>query len=174
MEHWKPIPFYENLYEVSSFGRIKSLARKETTSAGWSRIKKEKYLAPTIDRYGRAYISLCKNYLKERWYIHRLVLTAFVGPCPDGFEACHNDGSPLNNKLENLRWDTHLSNLADKKKHGTQINGERHKLAKLTKDKVLKIRSLQGKISHQKLSEIFNVSRRLIGGIMSRTKWKHV
>lgn len=49
--------------------------------------------------------------------VHRLILEAFKGPCPEGLECCHNDGDAGNNRLENLRWDTRESNLADKARH---------------------------------------------------------
>ena len=45
---------------------------------------------------------------------HRMVLSAFVGPCPDGLEACHRNGIRDDNRIENLRWDTHAKNLADR------------------------------------------------------------
>ena len=50
---------------------------------------------------------------KETFYIHRLVLETFTGPCPPGQEGCHDDGDPSNNRLENLRWDTKSANAAD-------------------------------------------------------------
>jgi len=47
--------------------------------------------------------------------VHRLVLEAFVGPCPEGEECCHApDPDPANNNLWNLRWDTPENNAADK------------------------------------------------------------
>lgn len=54
--------------------------------------------------------------------VHRLVLEAFVGPCPEGMEGCHGDGDPTNNSLGNLRWDTATSNQLDKVRHGTHHN----------------------------------------------------
>jgi hypothetical protein len=45
--------------------------------------------------------------------IHGAVLEAFVGPRPEGMEACHNNGNPAANRLENLRWDTHAGTVAD-------------------------------------------------------------
>lgn len=51
--------------------------------------------------------------------VHRLILLAFVGPCPPGMEGCHEDGDPLNCTLANLRWDTPKANKADSIRHGT-------------------------------------------------------
>jgi hypothetical protein len=47
-----------------------------------------------------------------------LVLEAFVGPCPDGLEACHWDDDPTNNRLSNLRWDTSIANKRDMARNG--------------------------------------------------------
>jgi hypothetical protein len=46
--------------------------------------------------------------------VHRVVLTAFRGPCPIGMEGCHADDNPLNNDLSNLRWDTPHGNAQDR------------------------------------------------------------
>lgn len=51
--------------------------------------------------------------------VHRLIAEAFHGPCPDGLECCHNNGNGLDNRPDNLRWDTHQSNMEDKVRHGT-------------------------------------------------------
>ena len=42
-----------------------------------------------------------------------LVLEAFVGPRPKGYDACHADDNPLDDRLVNLRWDTHSENMMD-------------------------------------------------------------
>jgi len=57
--------------------------------------------------------------------VHRLVLEAFAGPCPDGMEACHGDGDPTNNRRLNLRWDTRSSNQLDTVRHGRHTNANR-------------------------------------------------
>lgn len=54
---------------------------------------------------------------KRTFNVHRLILEAFVGPCPEGMEACHNDGDRGNNRLNNLRWDTRSANMADRFRH---------------------------------------------------------
>lgn len=56
-------------------------------------------------------------------------------------EACHFDGNPANNRLENLRWDTRTNNHADKRAHGTLMAGERHYRAKLTEQQVRELRA---------------------------------
>lgn len=58
-------------------------------------------------------------------YIHRLVLEAFVGPCPDGMEALHSDGNKTNNNVDNLRWGTPSENNRDIVKHGRHRNARK-------------------------------------------------
>jgi hypothetical protein len=98
--------------------------------------------------------------------VHRLVLETFLGPCPEGMECCHNNGNSLDNRLSNLRWDTHVSNLADRKKHGTYKTGERHHRSKLLDaeiEEIIKLRSEGWKLSA--LGRRFSVSR--------QTVWRH-
>lgn len=112
--------------------------------------------------------------------LHRLMLLAFVGPCPEGMECCHEDGDPTNNDLSNLRWGTHSSNGKDMVKHGNHYrpntNGEANGFAKLTEREVLEIRRLfrPRKVTHQMLADMFHVSRGTIKGIVNRWWWKHI
>jgi hypothetical protein len=48
--------------------------------------------------------------------VHQLVLETFIGPRPPGLECCHWDGVKINNRLMNLRWDTHAANAADSRR----------------------------------------------------------
>ncbi len=79
---------------------------------------------------------------KRQVFVHTLVLLAFVGPRPEGMEACHfPDRNPANNQLDNLRWGTRKENAEDCLKHGTQRRGETSGKAKITEDVVKAIRT---------------------------------
>lgn len=95
-----------------------------------------------IGHDGREHAVLCINWKKTSKKIHHLVLEAFVGPCPDGLEACHWDDNPLNNSIGNLRWDTHEANMADRERNGKQPRGERHGMAILTSADVAHIKAM--------------------------------
>ena len=56
---------------------------------------------------------------------HALILRAFIGPCPPGMEACHENGVKWENRLENLRWDTHANNQRDNARLGVATNRRR-------------------------------------------------
>lgn len=90
---------------VSDTGEVMSFKR--------SRIGKR--LSPIPATGGYRVVKLGNSNNGKR--IHRLVLEAFVGPCPSGMEACHNNGDPADNRLENLRWDTKSANMFDRSNH---------------------------------------------------------
>ena len=45
--------------------------------------------------------------------VHHLVAAAFLGPRPAGMVVCHTNGDPLDNRVENLRYDTQAANIED-------------------------------------------------------------
>jgi hypothetical protein len=118
-ERWLAVAGYEGHYEVSCLGRVRSLKREVVNSLGRIYPVAERLLRQTINGAGYPYVCPWKSGRQQNYYVHRLVLETFVGRCPPGMEACHNDGNPLNSKLENLRWDTRESNMADMNRHGT-------------------------------------------------------
>lgn len=120
-EIWKPIQNFEGSYEVSSYGRIKSLARKDSTGNG-NRIV-ERLLKPDLNskkniKYYR--VTLCKNGKTTRFSVHRLVAEHFI-PNPENKPFVnHIDNNGLNNHIENLEWCTHSENMEHSAKQGRQ------------------------------------------------------
>lgn len=98
MELWKDIPGYEGFYEVSNFGRIKSLHLKP------------KILNPKAmsNRYKR--VSLSVGGVKKQYSVHRLVMLAFVGD--SDLQVNHIDGNKDNNELSNLEYCTSKENIS--------------------------------------------------------------
>lgn len=104
--------------------------------------------------------------------VHRLVLLAFVGPCPEGLEACHEDGNCENNYLTNLRWGTHQSNMDDRKRHGNLARGEKSGQAKLTEGEVLEVRRLfQAGWPKKRIARRLGVSPRCVYDVLSGRNW---
>ena len=109
-ERWLPVVGYEGLYEVSDLGGVRRVVADDA----------EPYvLKASANKKGHLHVSLSRDGERKDFLVHRLVLIAFVGPCPEGMEACHNDGRPANNVVSNLRWDTQSANTFDRVKHGT-------------------------------------------------------
>ena len=121
-EVWLPVHGYELLYEVSSHGRVRSLDRITFGRAGSTRVTRGRVRAQCPDPRGYLYVMLSAGGVKKRFAVHRLVATAFYGPCPDGMECCHNDGVSSNNHVDNLRWDTKVANEIDRRRHGKTTN----------------------------------------------------
>jgi len=112
---------------------------------------------------------------RVRHYGSYFVLLAFVGPCPENCEACHEDGDPRNDAANNLRWDSHQSNIEDKQRHGTQQRGIQIHTAKLTEAEVIEIRSLrEGGVLLRQLADRFGVTETMVSRICRRRSWKHV
>lgn len=125
-ERWKPVMGFHDIYEVSDHGRVRSLDR-----TGWDRLGRKRtfhgrVLAAALSRrHKRLYVALCMDGRQCTQMVHRLVLTAFVGPCPPGLEGCHSNGIATDNRLVNLRWDTHEANIQDLVRHGMHPKRQR-------------------------------------------------
>jgi hypothetical protein len=180
IEEWRAIPGFEGAYEVSSLGRVRSLDRVvvQLNRGGTyaPRLLKGRILAAkrnSAKDYPRA--DLCVDGRYYHRHVHVLVLSAFVGPCPDGMQGCHNDGNPKNNVVSNLRWDTPASNSADRQKHGTQTRGEAHGTAKLVTDEVVAIRrAVLGGALQRVVGEIYGISQSHVSELVHRKCWGHV
>ena len=116
---WLDIPGWENLYQVSIEGQVRSLTRTVLCKDGITRTFKGRILSPCVNDSGHLLVPLTRSgeapKLKQ---VHRLVLLTFVGPCPPGMECLHWDDDKYNNRLANLRWGTRLENMDDAKRNG--------------------------------------------------------
>lgn len=177
-EKWKPVVGFEGLYEVSDLGRVRSLDRIITRTVRWkSGIVKEiayrhigQMLRPGLASNG--YLTVAIKTVSH--CVQILVLTAFAGPAPEGLECCHGDGDRQNNRLTNLRWDTHASNVADMAKHGTKLIGSAYSTAKLNDETARRVRALRGVHPQSELARMFNVSPSAIQAVHDGRTWKHV
>lgn len=126
-EEWRPVVGFEGLYEVSNHGRLRSVARTITRHNGRTQPIPQRILKLKPNPQGYWRIGLTKE-LADRQvfhFVHRLVLEAFIGPCPDGMQCRHLDGNPGNNFVTNLRWGTSSENNLDKVGHGTHPQARR-------------------------------------------------
>ena len=167
---WKPIPGYEDRYEVSNFGEVRSLINNYGNRRGAPRPLKPNQSG----RYD--VVRLHRSGDRGRCFLtHRLVLIAFDGPCPDGMECRHLNGDPRDNRLANLRWGTRQENAADKALHGRTIIGTKHHNARLTPGDVVEIRALLAAGMPQRdIAEMFSVSQPSITNIHLGRTWAHV
>jgi hypothetical protein len=112
-EKWKVIEGFEN-YEVSNFGRVKSLKRK-----------KERILKFSLDTHGYYILSLYKENKAKTKQVSQLVAIAFLNHKPCGYDLVvdHIDNNPLNNNLDNLQVISNRDNLSKDKKGFSKYTG---------------------------------------------------
>ncbi|MBN7395680.1 HNH endonuclease [Mycobacteroides abscessus subsp. abscessus] len=131
-EQWRPVVGFEGLYEVSDLGRVRTVPRLVSMGRGYRTVpgRIRKYGHSTTHGYLIVGLSRPGKRRATTALVHRLVLEAFVGPCPDGMEACHFDGDKTNNRLPNLRWDTRRANQDDAIRIGKRLDPNRSHCAK--------------------------------------------
>jgi hypothetical protein len=105
---WLPIPGRES-YQVSESGQVRSHRRDPH-----GRLMR---LSPQSNGYMT--VVLGRGY---KFYVHRLVALAFIGPCPEGQEVRHHDGDRSHNAAANLLYGTRSDNMQDAVHHGTVRN----------------------------------------------------
>lgn len=106
-EKWKDIEGYEGIYQVSSFGRIRSRwAGSHSAFGNKYKILKGSFSGST----GYILIRLCKNGNAITKTLHRLVANAFLPKVKGKNFIDHIDGCRTNNSIDNLRWVTQKEN----------------------------------------------------------------
>lgn len=169
-EQWRSVADFKGFYEVSDQGRVRSLIRETRRGRRGGKILKPrpcgKYFSVTLHRVG----------IKREVYLHTLVLESFVGPRPDGYEACHDpDPNPANCRLENLRWDTRQANRSDTAAHGTQPRGEDHRCAKLKEADIHEMfRLKRAGLTQSAIALRFGISPSQASLIFLRKEWRHL
>lgn len=172
MEIWKDIKGYEGLYQVSNYGRIKTLSRFKRSKG----FNKEKILSPGKSKSGYLTVLLYKNNERKNKSVHRLVCEAFIKNKYNKKTVNHKDGNKHNNKLENLEWTTYSENgiHAFKKGLNKPSKGEKNGNSILDKQKVLEIRCLCEKLSNAEVSRILNVNKGTVSDVKLRKTWNHI
>ena len=119
-ERWSAISGFEGRYEVSSRGRVRSLAR--STRHG-RRIKGRVMRSNRSTPY--AMVTLCRDGRRSYHLVHRLMAEAFI-PNPEGLPVVrHLNDDPRDNRLENLAWGTHSDNTQDILRNGNNAFANR-------------------------------------------------
>jgi len=107
---WKAIYGYENYYEISTNGIIRSIERK-VPILKWTRTVKSKIIQPRVNNRGYAEVRLSKNGIATTKFVHILSALAFVPNPENKPEVNHLDGDKLNNHYTNFSWVTHRENI---------------------------------------------------------------
>ena len=144
-EIWKDIEGYEGYYQVSNYGRVKSL--------NYHRTGKERIMKPKKDSKGYLQVLLCKEGKVKHYFVHRLVAVAFVDNPQNLPIINHIDENPKNNNANNLEWCTQKYNInygtrnkkASEKLRGRKLSEEhKEKIAEKMKNNPKKIKPIIG------------------------------
>ena len=164
-EEWQPVVGCEHSYEISDLGRLRRSAPGGCTFVG--RIRK-----PRPNRWGYFYAHLrLANGMRKTMMYHRMVLAAFVGPCPEGMEVNHIDGIKTNNSVENLEYVTPEENHQHATINGLVAKGTSVGASKLTEAEVMSIYELRGQESQRTVAGYFGVHRSTVRGIWDGRYW---
>ena len=109
MEIWKNIKDYENYYQCSNYGRIKSLDRTIVDKNGVSYLKCGQIIKPRKNKNGYLQVALNKNGKREMKYVHKIIASAFLEN-KTGIIVNHIDGNKENNNVTNLEWCSYSEN----------------------------------------------------------------
>lgn len=164
LEHWQEIDGYDGMYWISNKGKVKSFQLS---------LKGELSKRP-VNSHGYCIVKLYKKGMGTIFYVHRLVATAFLGDCLDGYECNHKNGIKTDNRAENLEWVTHVDNVKHAFKNGLRFaqRGEEHHNAKLTETAVrdIKYRLGEGEMGIS-LAEEYGVTKAAISDINTGRNW---
>ena len=159
-EVWKAVLGWPR-YEVSSFGRIRSL--KGAVKILSQRKQKNGYI--TVNLYNKG--------VGGPQLVHKLVLEAFAGPRPEGLVCRHfPDPNKGNNRIGNLLWGTPEQNYEDRDIQGRTAKKETNGRSVLNQTDVAEIRKLRGVVSVRQLAARYGVSKGQISRIWNFIQWR--
>lgn len=167
-EVWKDVIGWEGFYQVSDFGRIRSLSRNRGN-----------ILKPSLTKSGYHNVTLYAPERRKTRRVHFFVAEAFICPRPIGKQVNHKDGKKTRNVPNNLEWMTHRENCDHAIANGLWANkvkrGSANGLAKLTEAQVMEIRArrLAGERPYV-LSQEFGIRPSTIRKIFKREVWTHI
>lgn len=162
-EEWRWIPGYEERYQVSNLGRVKSFLRDKT---------KGYYLRPSYHK-GYPHVTLCKfSNPPKRFRVHVLVALTFMGPRPTGKDINHINGVKTDNRPCNLEYVTRQYNLQHAKVNG--LNRVTY-LTEIQVRQIFELRLIHKYLVREIVQELhLNVRECSVYQVLNRKTWKHV
>jgi hypothetical protein len=169
IEIWKDIPGYEDYYQVSNWGNVKSPKRMIVRKKRVCQLTRSVFLKPFRGKTAPYFqVQLCKNGIEHKFLIHRLAAQAFLPDWDSRLEVNHIDGNKHNNRSENLHMCTRQENIDHSiANHLKRDYGENHVHARFTNAEVTKIRNLHiWGIRQTDLAKMYKVSKQTICDII--------
>lgn len=157
MDEWREVPGWPG-FHVTADGRMRGPSGRE--------------LRPMKRSSGHLFVT--RGIKSTKLYVHRAVLLAFVGPCPEGQEGRHLNGSPGDNRLENLAWGTVIQQREDDKRNGVFLR-RRALVAKMTAPRIRAIRRFARLgLSSRAIGDRVGLSHTNVQKVLRGERWSDV
>lgn len=171
-EIWKDVVGYEDKYQVSNMGKIRSLICTN------GKRKIPRILKMRDNTHGYLNVDLSRDGVVSTKRLSRLIAEAFRSSNHDKTknQVNHKNGIKTDNRAINLEWTTQNENMQHAKANRLLAYGERiyaHKLKEKDIYSIFKIRINMGK-THKAIGELFGVTDGCIKSILHRESWKHL
>lgn len=168
-KQWKLVSGFEDKYEVSSCGSVR------TIGSGRGRVHGRELIQATMPR-GYKVVNLWKDNKGRTRLVHRLVAEAFIGEIPDGMQVNHINGKKEDNHSSNLEIVTNEENRTHAIQTGLIDNkGSKNPMSKINDDTVLAIREKHSQgIGYKRLAKMFNLSWGCVRAVATGKTWSHL
>jgi hypothetical protein len=166
---WRPVPDYEQQYEVSNTGYIRRIGRGYASRPG-RLVKAGKHPC------GYRVVSLWKHNRGRSFLVHRIVAAVFLGPIPEDEQVNHKDGDKTNNAVSNLEYVTRSGNVRHAMANRLmKLRGAENPNALLDEDKVILIRFLSGfGMGYKRISRLLGLTWGLVRSVVTGQTWAHL
>lgn len=166
VEVWRPVVNYEDRYEVSSLGRVRSLYEHRFHQILNQRKNANGYWTVAFWRDGKKIGTKL---------VSRLVAMAFLGPPKEGEIVLHGPLGKENNSVSNLSWGTYRQNILDRLRDGTAHSGSRHFKTKFNDGIAREIFDMYiNGYSKRFIGEKFNMTHQNVHAVLIAKTWKHI
>ena len=171
-EEWRPVIGFEQEYEVSSLGRVRSSGRMVRARGGSTQWRRGRMLSPRVSTQGYTRVALSRRSKREEAPIHRLVAEAFIGPRPERNDINHKNGVKDDNRVSNLEYVTRGENL--RHAYGTGLRPPTYGHALLTTEQVRYARKVHGSLTARQIAAELGCSVSAVWRLLNGTTWRHV
>jgi hypothetical protein len=177
-EEWRDIPGQEGYYQVSNFGRIKTVSRRVESRPQVYITIPEKIRKIGIDSNGYSYVNFSKLGKQTTGFLHRCIAMAFIPNPENKKEVNHIDGNKQNNDISNLEWNTPLENSTHAWNMGLKThfgeNSNKCKFSDQTVEAIRQMKSDNPTMTTAIIGKIFGVSQNHVSLLLSNKTRKRL
>ena len=166
METWAKVKDFEDCYEISSLGNLRSINREVKHYVdGFKRTYKGSIKKTRLNSKGYVRANLKKDGKRYDFTIHRLVAIAFIPNPLNKPQVNHINGVKTDNRVENLEWCTNSENI---------IHSVKMRLVETKLNDLEAIEIYNSNLSQRKLAEVYNISASIVWRIKNKKAYKHL